>query len=208
VVEIPSIVNTVSRKTVVPFYNNSDYKAVVYIRGIKAGEMLPGFSTNPIASVPFSGMEIPVVAMMYNNNNNYVGCYTEEVYLSEYRTEDVQINNKNINYLNENKPTGSYKGTNWFVKKIDVPNLKHTMMVYVVNNNPSKGVLRINGQNITRFTSNKRFHYIEKNLLNKRRTNVHFDIKYQDGQTINSYSRKKQVYFQCWKPRAEILVFN
>jgi len=215
IIEFPSVVETGTRKTDVPFYNNSSYYSKIYIRGEKVVEMPPGGSFRTEAHVPFRGMEIPVAALMYDTDGEYVGCYTDVLHLHEYRTTDIQISDKNIDFVDSSKPrlsgTHEYSSVGRARTKISVPRLKHTLMVQVVHNSNLPGMLRINGQNIKRFSGRDgdRIYYKEWNLLNHRKYgNLYIDIKYYRGNTVVGYSRRKSIYFRVSRPEAYCYVFG
>ncbi len=215
VIEFPSVVEAVARRTDVPFYNNSSYYSEIYIRGEKVAEMPPGGSFRTEASVPFRGMEIPVAALMYNAAGDYVGCYTDVLHLYEYRTSDVQISDRKINFVDESSSrlseTQRYNSTGRSRRSLPVPRLKHTLGIQIVYNSNNPGVLRINGDQVKHFSGRDgdRIYYKEWNLLNYRQYgNLYVDIKYYRGNTVVGYSRKKRIYFHVSRPEAYSYAFG
>ena len=213
VIEFPSVVEDITRRTDVPVYNNSSYYTQIYIRGEKVAEMPPGGSFRTQAHIPFRGMEVPVAALMYNAAGEYVGCYTDVLHLHEYRTSDIQISDRYIKFVDDGERLSGarYKSTGRSVRSLPIPRLKHTLGIQVVYNSNHPGVLRINGDQVKRFPGRggDRIYYKEWNLMNYRQYgNLYIDIKYYRGNTVVGYSRKKSVYFRVSRPEAYCYAFG
>ncbi len=218
VVEFPGAVENVTYRTSVPLYNKSSYFAEVYVRGREVAWMPPGASFQTIASVPFVGTEIPIAALLYGPGDQYVGCYTDVLYLSYYRTSEFRITDGRIKYIDENylQPTErfEYKKKGWVEKHLPVPQLKHTLMVQVVYNSNLAGVLRMNGVEVEKFTGGpvhgrERIYLFEKNLLSYRRYGeIIFDVKYFRGEKVFGYSREGRVNYYISRPKAYQFVFG
>ena len=216
-VELPSVLDVLANKATVVVTNTMPFDVEIVAMNKSLGYLKPGQSFYNREPAPFSSMDLPVLAFVYNEDMDCIG--TAGMTLNLYRGRAVrwEIDLRDVDWVDGRRsfylsnfhpvyPNPDYKGDG---KKVNFPTpvLKGTMMIQIAAPTNFVAVVRINGQDRGRIEKGG-FYYNQLWNLYKARGSAVIQVVFLDRGRIRGYSRNFTFHFPVSGPRAIQLVLG